>query len=180
MERPADFKINLLQPKTRPQGSKMLSLVIILLALTAILFNYYYLLQSRAINSQQVKNMQLKAEIKGYENENAVLKPMQAMEQELTIKSEEIAAIEKVPFVDVMNELGRVKPPPIIIVEAEIKPPLVVVNGFSPDYRNVSQMLEGIKSSPIFTKVALLSSDMNESTNEVKFTVEVEWEASPK
>ena len=182
MERPVELNINLLQPKTRPQVPKMWSLAIILLALIAILGNYCYLLQSRAMSSQQVENMRLQAEIKRYENESGVSKPVQAMEQELTIKSKEVAVIDKtkVPFADIMNELGRVKSPQIIIVGAEIKPPMVVVNGYSPDYSNLSQMLEGIKSSLIFTKVALLSSDMNENTNEVTFTVEIEWEASPK
>lgn len=182
MERPVKLNINLLQPKNRIQVSKMWSLVIMILVILVILFNYYYLLQTRAITSHQAENTRLKMDIKSYESDIAVFKPVQALEQEIIIKSERVAAIErtKVSFADVMNELERIKPSAIIIVGAEIKPPLLMVNGFSPDYINVSQMLEGIKSSQIFNKVALLSSDMNENTNEVKFTVEIEWEASQK
>ena len=50
----------------------------------------------------------------------------------------------------------------------------------APYYSNISRMLEGIKASPTFTNVALLSSEMNENTNEVKFTLEIEWEAAQK
>ena len=61
-------------------------------------------------------------------------KPMQAMEQEMIMKSEEVASIEKtrVFYADVFNELDQVKPPQIIIVGAEISPTRMVVNGFSP------------------------------------------------
>lgn len=182
MQRPVELRINLLQTKKRVQVPKMWGLVIVLLVLISTLFSYYFLLQSREISSQQIENMRLKAEIKRYENEIVVLKPMQAMEQKITFKSEEVAAIEKtkISYADVINELDRVKPTQIIIVGAEITPTRLIANGFSPDHSNVSRMVEGIKSSPIFTTVILLSSEMNENTNEVKFTLEIEWGAGQK
>ena len=180
MARPGEFRINLLQPKTRVQLPKMWSLVIMLLALITILFSYYFILQSREMSSQQDENIRLKAEIQSYNNKIMAFKPLQAMEQQITVKSEEVAVLEKaqVSYADVINELDRVKTSEIIIASVEITPPRLVVNGFSPDHSNVSLMVEGIKSSPIFTKVDLLSSDINENTNEVKFILEIEWEAS--
>ena len=182
MPRLVELNINLLQAKTRVRMSKKWTSMLIFLALMAALFTYLLISQSREISSQQVEKMRLRAAIKSCENEMMGYKPMQAMEQEMTMKSEEVAAIEKtrVSYADVLNELDKVKPPQIIIVGAEISPPRMVVNGFSPYYSNISRMLEGIKASPVFTNVALLSSDMNENNNEVKFTLEIEWEAAQK
>jgi len=182
MARLVHLNINLLQPKNQVQVSKMWCLVLLVLVLTATLFSYYFLRQSREIKGQQAENMRLKAEIISYENEIAVFEPIQNMEQEISVKSEVVTGLEKtkVSYAGVINELDRVKPTQIIIVAEEINPTRVVVNGFSPDHSNVSLMVEGIKSSPVFTKVALLASDMNETTNEVQFTLELEWGADHK
>ena len=182
MPRLFELNINLLPAKTRVRMSKKWALMLIFLVLMAALFTYLSISQSREIGSQQVENVRLRAAIKSCENEMRGYKPMQAMEQEMIMKSEEVAAIEKtrVSYADILNELDQVKPPQIIIVGAEISPTRMVVNGFSPYYSNISQMLEGIKASPIFTNVALLSSDMNENTNEIKFTLDLEWEAAQK
>jgi len=182
MPRLVELNINLLQAKTRAGMSQRWASVLIFLALMAALFSYLLISQSREIGSQQVENMRLRAAIKSCENEMMGYKPMQALEQEMSMKSKEVAAIEKtrVSYADVFNELDKVKPPQIIIVGAEIRPKRMAANGFSPYYSNISRMLEGIKASPIFTNVALLSSEMNENTNEVKFTLEIEWEAAPK
>ncbi len=182
MPRLVELNINLLPAKTRVRMSQKWSSVLIFLVLMAALFTYLLISQSREISSQQNENMRLRDAIKRCENEMMGYEPMQAMEQEMIMKSEEVAAIEKtrLSYADVFNELDQVKPPQIIIVGAEISPPRMVVNGFSPDHSNVNRMVEGIKASPIFTNVALLSSEMNENTNEVKFTLEIEWEAAQK
>jgi Tfp pilus assembly protein PilN len=162
--------------------SKTWTLVIIFLAIMAVLFTYLFIFQSRELNSEQDENANLKTAINSCENEMTGYQPIQALEQEMLIKSDEVAALNKnrVSYAGVMNELDKVSPPPIIIVEAEITPPKLTVNGFSPDYGNLIKMLEGIEVSPIFTRVALLSSEINENTNEVKFTLEIEMEAIQK
>jgi len=182
MPRLAELNINLLPPKNRVRMSKLWTSVIMALAFLAVLFTCFWMWQSRALSTQEVENMRLKADLKSCEDQMTFYQPVQAMEQNSTIKVKELESIEKarVSYTSVINELDRVKPDQIIIVGAEIKPPRVIVHGFSPDHSNVSRMLEGIKASPIFNNVTLLSSEMNENTSEVQFIMEIEWEAAQK
>jgi hypothetical protein len=182
MPRLAELNINLLPSKKRVRISIYWVSVPAFLAFMSALIIYLVIAQNRALGSQEVENMRLKAALESCENEMTAYQPVQALEKEMTIKSEEVETIEKtkVSYAEVMNELDKIKPAEIIIVGAEIKPPRVIVNGFSPDHSNVSRMVEGIKASPIFTNVVLLSSEMNENTNEVKYTLEIEWEAAQK
>lgn len=180
MEGPVQLNINLLPTPTRNKVITRWVGGIVIIALLALLGDWIYITQSRQLHKQQVENLYLQAALKEYETEMTDYKSIQVMEEELAIRRNTITALEQTrrSYTEALGEIDRLKPETITIIGVEITPQKVVVNGYSPDHSSVSRMLEGIKTSPVFGGVAILSSEMNENTREVKFNLEMEWGAA--
>jgi len=183
MENPLRININLLEPQPRVQ-SRVISygLGFLVLAVLGGLSGYFYMLQSRELTNQQAVNTKLKAELKQYEKEMTIFKPLQEMTNEMTSKSKKVQELEKmqVSYADVMMEIDKIVPPTVIMAGVEIKAGKVIMAGFSPEHSQVARLLEGLKGSSKFKNVTVLASQMNEETNEVEFTLEMDWEAEKK
>ena len=182
MESPLELKINLLEPKPRVRIPIILGLGFFLFALMVIMTVWFYTWQSRELSSQQTEKERLKTEIESYEQMFLVLKPIQEIEAAISIKNKEAATLAeiKMSYADIINEIDKVIPPEVTMVEIDIKPPRVVLTGFSPGHSVVARLLAGIKTSPRFTGVVLLTSEMKENSNEAQFTMEMEWEAEKR
>jgi len=183
MESPLRININLLEPQPRVHSRVInYGLGFLVLAVIGGLSGYFYMLQSHELTNQQALNTKLKAELKQYEKEMTVFKPLQEMGSEMNTKSQKVQELEKmqVSYADAMMEIDKIIPARVIMVGVEIKGGKVIMTGFSPEHSQVARLLDGLKGSSRFKNVTVLASQMNEKTNEVEFTLEMDWEAEKK
>lgn len=180
MERLADLNINLIPSSKRTRVPKHTAGAFVMLFLLLLLFTYFYISQHKILVNQQAENENLKASLESFRREEKIYEPVKIMDQAIYVKRKEIETLTKnrLPYAEVMNEIDRIRPEAIIIVGAEINSKRVILNGYSPDLSEISRMLENAKSSSGLADVALLTSEKNETTDEVKFTLEIEREAA--
>lgn len=182
MERPLELKINLLEHKPRVQVHIIWGLVFFLLAIMGSMSIYFYTAQDRELTEQVAENGILKEDIKSYEPEMLILKPIEEMETAISIKTNEEAALaaKKVSHVDIINEINKVIPPEVTMFCIDIKSTRVTMTGFSHSHKDVAKLLAGLTNKPQFTGITLLTSEIKADSNEVQFTFEMEWEADQK
>lgn len=182
MDKPVKLYINLLPPPKRFKVNRTAGSIILIIALLGILSASVFIIQEREINRGESENTRLQAILDNYEKEIIPFEPLQAVEQDITQKGEQISAIEKnrLSHLSAINEVDKARPETVTIVTVEIRSAKVVLNGFSPDHLTVSRMLDYLKASSLFNEVTLLTSELNEETNEVHFILEIEREAGQK
>jgi Tfp pilus assembly protein PilN len=183
MHNAVQIKINLLETETGNQYRVIYwGLAILVFAIMGILAGYFYESQSRELARLQDINTKLKANVTQYNSEMSTLKPILELEKDIADKSKKVEATEKmqVSYAKIITEIDKVIPPQVIIVEVNIKAQKVVVTGFGPDHSRVAKLLEGLKGSSRFKNVTVLASQMDETSNEAKFTIEMDWEAEKK
>jgi Tfp pilus assembly protein PilN len=183
MKTPTEININLLEPQPWVQPRMFYwGLLISALAVMVIIVGYLFILQNRQLTDQQAINTKLKAETKNHEKDMNIFKPIEEMSKEMASRGQKVEALEKmrVSYLEVITEIDKVVPANIMMAGIDIKAQTVIMNGFSPDHSQVARLLEGLKASPRFKNVAVLSSQIDEKTNEAKFTVEMDWEAEKK
>ncbi len=183
MKIPTEININLIEPEPWVKPCVLYwGLGISAVVFISIIAGYFFVLQNRQLNEQQAINTKLKAEVISYQNDINIFKPIEEMSKEMASKSQKVEAIEemRVSYLEVIMEIDKVVPANIIMAGIDIKAKKVIMNGFSPDYGQVARLLEGINANPRFKNVSVLSSQIDEKTDEAKFTVEMDWEAEKK
>jgi Tfp pilus assembly protein PilN len=183
MQKPVQININLLETKPRFQSPIFYGVLgIIVFTMLAGFAGFFYMWQSRELDKQQAVNNQLKAEVKKHEKEMAIFRPIQEMNKDMAIRSQQVEELEKmrISHADIMREIDKVVPPKVIMVGIEIKAQKVVITGFSPDHSQVARLLDGLKSISRFKNVTVLASQMGEKNNEADFTIEMDWEGEKK
>jgi Fimbrial assembly protein (PilN). len=180
VEKPAELNINLLSSPKRNRVPNYMVWAAGLLALLFLIFACIYILQHKIIVNQQAENKNLKAALESSRSKEEFYKSLQTLDQAMNARNKAIQAIteNKLSYVEVINQIDRFTLEPLMIVGIEINPQRVILNGYSPRYSDISRLLDGLKASPGFDDVALLSSDMNEAEGEIKFTLEIDREAS--
>lgn len=180
MEKPAELNINLLSSRKRIRVPKHMVWAAGLFALLFLIFACIYIAQHRITVKQQAENKNLKAVLESSRSEEKSYEPQQSLDQVMSARNKEIQALTKckISYAEVIKQIDRFTLEPLMIIGVEINPQRVILNGYSPRYNDISRLLDSIKASPGFDAVALLSSDMNETEGEIKFTLEIEREAS--
>jgi|GEM_PF-2677840 len=178
MQIPVQVNINLLprEPVNRWRWyywGLSLALMLILGGLTA----YYDVSRGRELNHLQVVNADLKAQVNEYEQEIAQTIPLDDVEKLINQKYQEIKLVEisKQSYVDVWDCIDRAVPAQVLVVEVEINAKKVFITGFSPDHEQLAGFLQSLERNPNFKNVVSLSTRMDERSNEVSFSIEVNW-----
>ena len=180
MQNPVRIHINLLQKEVGShRGWYYWGLSIIMMLILIGLAVYYNLSAGKELKHLQFVNTYLKSEIRKNEQGIALTTPIIEMGKLIDSKVQGIDLIEKhqMYFVDAWENIDESVPAQILIVGIEINPQKVVVTGLSPDHGKLAGFIQNLERRPRFKNVAALSSQMNENSNEVSFTMEINWEA---
>ncbi|MEA4923976.1 MAG: PilN domain-containing protein [Syntrophomonadaceae bacterium] len=179
MAKAAELNINLIPSPQRKRMPKHVAGGLILLLLLVLSLADFYISRHSNLVSQQAENQSLQAWLEISQSEEKIYEPVEKLDQSVNSKRNEIAAITKnrLSYAEAMSEIDRITPEAITIIGVEIIPQRVILNGYSPSYSEISRMLANIKSSHGWADVALLSSEMSDTADEVKFTLEIEREA---
>ncbi len=182
MAKIAELNINLIPSPQRKRMPKYVTGGLILLLLLMLFLIDFYITRHNNLVNQRAENQSLHALLEISQNEETIYEPVKNLDQSINSKRNEIEAITKnrLSYAEAMNEIDRIKPESIIIIRVEIIPQRVILNGYSPNYSEISRMLANLKSSHGLADVVLLSSEMNDTSDEVQFTLEIEREAQPQ
>jgi Tfp pilus assembly protein PilN len=176
----AVVNINLLEPSGLVSVRVLRwGLGLFMLAIISLGVCYFMIIQSRQLKLLQADNLRLQAEANNNQAVMAWPQPLQVERQELTDIGPVLQNLEesRLSYVEIIDEIDRVIPPGVTIVEIELKPALVALTGFSADHSQVADLLEGLKESPEFGAVSLFKSEANGQTEEDQFRLEIVWEA---
>ncbi|MCX5780426.1 MAG: hypothetical protein NTV45_06335 [Firmicutes bacterium] len=183
MVRPHQVNINLLERVDRVQDRFIYGGLGLLLA--AVLWGwsgYYFVAHSQELNRIEQDNNTLKYQISSIASDNIVLASVQADETERLVDRQAVETLEShnVSYAELIYEIDRAIPTTTTMVGVETVGSRVILTGFSPDHYQVARLMEGLKKIPGINHVAVFLSAMNENTNEVKYSVELNWEAEKR
>lgn len=180
MDRPQQININLLERRERIQAHIVyLGLGMLLTAAILVWSGNYYVGHSRVIIQLQAENADLNNQLASNSQENVLLAFNQDNETKRIVKKQTVKSLElrRVSYTELINEIDRVIPPSITMVGFDAKGNRVILTGFSPDHTQVARLMEGLKNIACLHNFNIFDSELNEQTNEVKYTIELDWEA---
>jgi Tfp pilus assembly protein PilN len=180
MDRPHQININLLERADRFQAHIIYWGLGMLLAAAVLGWSgYYYAVHSREVTQLQAENAVLKKQISSFEEENVIWTSIQASETEMLVKRQTVETLESqgVSYNELISEIDRAIPPRITMAGVETIGSRVILTGFSSDHSQVARLIEGLKNISRINNVTVFFSTMNEKTNEVKYSIEMNWGA---
>lgn len=183
MAAPPGIRINLLEvDKKQLERQKFTYIaIIIIIAMLGSTAGIYYS-AFNGYKQQIITNHQLKSQLAGYQDINTALDVMGTFKNQVDNKRRSVSAVEgqKIFVTAIMEEIGRAVPAQVKLISTEIGRDKVIINGYSPDHKNVAALLSGLRESSFFNEVRMVSSEMDKESGEVKFVIENDWGVEQK
>jgi len=180
-KRARKIKINLLE-RDEKRTKRVITTFLIFFAVFGGGMGYFYNSALIDFAEQQKMNSELKAIVEKDKEARDIFKSYQELQQELQEKKkivEKIADIQ-VSYVDVLGEIEQAIPDGVIIKEIDIQTVTAALNGYAHDHSDVAKFLSGLRRSPVFNDILVVSSDLDESSDTIVFSIKVGWEAEQK
>lgn len=180
MEPPKPICINLLVKEQQPRRQFLASAIIGLLLLAwAAGFWYWHGCQQKEMQALRSINSELKAELGRYKNEQLELQFNRKLGSQIEAKAERVNKLRQVQIrcADIYEEIAQVVPDGLLLTGIEINKQKVLINGYAPDYEELAAFISGLRKSPLLQNVMLISSNIDEGSEELYFRVEMGWEA---
>lgn len=175
---PQEIMINLMEVDRSQVRRKKFALtsVILVIAMVGILAGAYFSAFS-AYLEQQALNKELKVQMARYHKLQAALKESETIKKQLSVKSNTVAEIEalQISYIRILKEISLALPPGILVINTRIAPERISISGFSANHNEVARFLSGLRESPIFKEVRVVSSEADTESAENKFTIESDW-----
>lgn len=178
MSTPPEIMINLLEvDKKQLERQKIAYIgIIIIIAFLGSISGIYYSAY-KEYKQQVTTNRQLKSELASYQNLNTALDAMETFRNQVSSKRNMVSAVEskKISYTEIMEDIARVVPARVKLTDVEIRQDGIVINGYSPDHRDVAVLLSGLREAYFFNEVCLVSCELDKESGEVKFMIENDW-----
>ncbi|MEN6326587.1 MAG: PilN domain-containing protein [Syntrophomonas sp.] len=172
------ININLLKKATRRQSisGEILGFSIITMALAASMLGLY-LIKVNQLDYQQLLNLRLKNQVKNYVPIQQALLVTGELEKQLEVKRKMVHDSAKlgVPVIKILSAVENAIPPEVMATGVEVNDEKVLVNGYSQQYYGIAQLIAGLAKNAMFTNVALVSSQYEEVSGQIMFSVEMNW-----
>ncbi|MEN6461953.1 MAG: PilN domain-containing protein [Syntrophomonas sp.] len=172
------ININLLKKDTSRQSisGEILGFSIITMALAASMLGLY-LIKVNQLDYQQLLNLRLKNQVKNYVPIQQTLLVTGELEKQLEVKRKMAQDSAKlgVPVIKILSAVENAIPPEVMATGVEVKDEKVQVNGYSQQYYGIAQLIAGLANNSMFTNVALVSSQYEEVSGQIMFSVEMNW-----
>jgi len=172
--------INLIARDTSREKARraLAACILIYVAFFAALAGFYYhaLLD---YGSAQKLNAQLQSKAQALQKEGTAPVDQKLLPSDLTKKETSVKQVEakKDSYVDVLGEIENAMPARMLMTDITFEEKKITLKGYTDEYAGVAELLAGLRKSPVFKNVALASSKLDEKSQEIEFSISMEWKA---
>mgnify|MGYP000847426245 CR=1 FL=1 len=172
--------INLIERDTSREKARaaLAFCILIYVAFFATLAGFYYnaLLD---YGSAKRLNAQLQSKAQALQKEGTVPVDQKLLPSDLTKKETSVKQVEakKDSYVDVLGEIENAMPAQMLMTDITFEEKKITLKGYTDEYTGVAELLAGLRKSPVFKNVALASSKLDEKSQEIEFSISMEWKA---
>jgi Tfp pilus assembly protein PilN len=175
---PQEIIINLIEVDQSQVRRKRYALtsIILIIAIVGVLAGAYFSAFS-AYREQQLLNKELKVQMARYDKLQEALRESETIKKQVSVKSDTVAQIEalQISYTRILKEISGAQPHGVIVTNTIIAPEKISISGFSANHHEVARFLSGLRESPIFKEVRVVSSEVDAEGAENIFTIESGW-----
>lgn len=170
--------INLIE-KDQAKETKRLGVAVIVTLLLFVLagMGFIYRYEQIKLNTETNRYQELMAREKSNQTTIDSLQDLREFRQELNRKRKLVLQVEnvKTSHLHVLAEVEKAIPAGVVLVGIDIQEQRGLLHGTAPNYTMVASFLSGLRESVLFKDVEVVSSSLNEESQQVNFSIEADW-----
>ncbi|MGE5380616.1 MAG: PilN domain-containing protein [Methylocystaceae bacterium] len=150
------------------------ALITVVLVAVILLINCHQENQIVRVQSEQTK---LQKQLVNYKKQEAAEKQKKDLVQLLKQRKAEVKSAELtgLPASTILQEVERSVPRSVKLTDIQFDRSKLMINGFSPDQKEIAVLLSGLRKNSRFSQVTVTASKAIEENGEIEFVIESEW-----